>query len=74
MLAEARRIKRANPNVSTTLYWNSILDFPQYTLHGKMLARTELKIHDNSNGDIVQLDGGGHVGMGVFDFANAAAR
>jgi hypothetical protein len=25
MLAEARRIKRVNPNVSTLLYWNSIL-------------------------------------------------
>jgi hypothetical protein len=74
MLAEARRIKRANPNVSTLLYWNSILDFPQYTLHAKMLAHPELMLHDNSNGEIVRLDGGGHVGMDVFDFANPAAR
>jgi hypothetical protein len=74
MLAEARRIKRVNPNVSTLLYWNSILDFPQYTLHAKMLARPELMLHDNSTGDIVRLDGGGHLGMDVFDFANPAAR
>jgi hypothetical protein len=74
MLAEARRIKRVNPNVSTLLYWNSILDFPQYTLHAKMLARPELMLYDNSTGDIVRLDGGGHLGMDVFDFANPAAR
>ena len=74
MLAEARRIKQVNPNVSTLLYWNSILDFPQYTLHAKMLANPELMLHNNITGDVVRLDGGGHVGMDVFDFANPAAR
>ena len=62
MLAEARRIKRANPNVSTLLYWNSILDFPQYKLHAGMLVRPELMLADRQTGDIVRLDGGGHIG------------
>ena len=74
MLAEARRIKRANPNVSTVLYWNSVLDFPQYALHAGMLARPELMLRDNRTGDAVLLDGGGHTGMDVFDLANPAAR
>ena len=74
MLAEARRVKLVNSNVSTVLYWNSILDFPQYTLHAKMLARPDLMLHDNGTGSIVRLDGGGHVGMDVFDFANPEAR
>eukprot|EP01047_Picozoa_sp_COSAG01_P040486 COSAG01_NODE_3412_length_6112_cov_2.531354_8_plen_448_part_00 len=74
MLAEARRIKRANPNVSVLLYWNSVLDFPQYTLHAGMLARPELMLRNRRTGNIVRLDGGGHTGMDVFDFANPAAR
>lgn len=39
-----------------------------------MLARPELMLHDNNTGVTVRLDGGGHVGMDVFDFANPAAR
>ena len=39
-----------------------------------MLARPELMLTDHRTGDIVRLDGGGHVGMDVFDFANPAAR
>ena len=74
MLAEARRVKLKNPAVSTLLYWNSVLDFPQYTLHAQMLARPDLMLHDNSTGNIVRLDGGGHLNMDVFDMANPTAR
>jgi hypothetical protein len=39
-----------------------------------MLARPELMLKDERTGEVVRLDGGGHIGMDVFDFAQPAAR
>lgn len=51
------QVKEANPNVSTVFYYNSVLDFPQYDLHGIMLQNPELMLR-NSTGGKVMLSGG----------------
>ena len=67
-------VKAINPNVSTIFYYsNSVLDFPQYDLSNMMKADPSLMLHDR-NGDIVKMSGGGHSGMGVFDFGNPKAH
>eukprot|EP00040_Diaphanoeca_grandis_P023282 m.126363 g.126363 ORF g.126363 m.126363 type:complete len:490 (-) comp29198_c2_seq1:160-1629(-) len=72
IVAELKRVKTVNPNVSAIFYYNSVLDFPQYDLHGMMLANPSLMLH-NENGEPVTLSGGGH-DCDVFDFGNADTR
>ena len=38
MITDLQRVKAINPNVSTVMYFNMVLDFPQYELHHQMLA------------------------------------
>lgn len=38
MVADLRRIKAINPNTTTVLYFNLVLDFPQYRLHFELVA------------------------------------
>ena len=38
MVADLQRVKAINPNASTVMYFNMVLDFPQYELHHQMLA------------------------------------
>ena len=41
-----KQVKAINPNTSTIFYYNSVLDFPQYQLHGMMLADPSLMLKD----------------------------
>jgi hypothetical protein len=68
-----RRVKAANANVSTILYLNSVLDFPQFKLHATMAADPALQLKDGA-GVPVKMSGGGHDGMDVFDFGSARMR
>eukprot|EP00035_Acanthoeca_spectabilis_P031905 m.16199 g.16199 ORF g.16199 m.16199 type:complete len:450 (+) comp5025_c0_seq1:106-1455(+) len=72
ILAELKKVKLANPNVSTIFYYNSVLDFPQYQLHARMLEDPNLTLH-NAEGQIVNMSGGGHT-CDVFDFGNPTTR
>ena len=72
-----RGVKERNPNVSTVLYYNSILDWPFYRLHALMLQHPELWARD-AKGAVCRSDGDGsfpnHTNMLSFDFRQQAAR
>ena len=38
ILTDLQRVKAINPNTTTVIYFNMVLDFPQYKLHQQMLA------------------------------------
>jgi hypothetical protein len=69
-------VKALNPNVSTVFYYNSVLDFPQYKLHGIMLEEAKkdpsVLLHD-ATGSLVKMHGPGAV-CDVFDFSNSRTR
>ena len=43
-----------NPDVCTIFYMNSVLDFPQYQLHAKMLEKDSLMLR-NVNDTLVKI-------------------
>eukprot|EP01043_Picozoa_sp_COSAG02_P052848 COSAG02_NODE_5757_length_4062_cov_12.533687_2_plen_387_part_00 len=65
-------VKAINPEVSAIFYYNTVLDFAQYKLHGLMEAEPSLMMHD-STGKVIKM-GGGHKDSDVFDFTNPRAR
>ena len=71
-----RAVKAIDPNISTVFYYNSVLDFPQYKLHARMLADPSLMLRDK-DGNIVRMSAPtqvpGHT-TDVFDFSNPRAR
>jgi len=73
IIAELKRVKTLNPNVSGIFYYNSVLDFPQYDLHGIMLKNPDWLLKNEQN-EIVKITGGGGHSCDVFDFSVAAAR
>lgn len=59
--------------VKLTTTSTTVLDFPQYDLHARMLADPSLALH-NKDGARANMSGGGHGDMGVFDFSNPETR
>ena len=57
--ATFRRLKAINENVTTILYLNSLLDFPQYRLHSQLKQRPELWLN-TSDGLPLLVSGDGH--------------
>ena len=72
-----RGVKARNANVSTLLYYNSVLDWPFYRLHEELMRRPELWAR-GADGSVCRTNGDGsfpnHTNMLSFDFAQAAAR
>lgn len=67
-----KRLKAINANVSTVLYLNSVLNFPQYRLAQEMEANPDWWLRD-TDGKLVTMYGDfGPVNMTVFDFSQAA--
>ena len=67
IVAALKGVKALNPNVSTVFYYNSVLDFEQYRLHGIVLKHPELMLHDSA-GNVARMSGGGKLDIDVFDF------
>ena len=57
-------------NTSTIMYFNTVLDFPQYRLHKEFMKRVDRLALKQDNGDFVKMGGDGHVStdMLVYDF------
>ena len=85
MVADLQRVKAINPNASTVMYFNMVLDFPQYELHHQMLAHPHWALA-LPNGSRCQMSGdsgpatknpdpegrpGTLGGMDIFDFAQS---
>ena len=69
-----KQVKAINANISTIFYYNSVLDFPQYKLHGMMLKDPSLMLKDR-DGKTVLMGCPSPAGKcDVFDFSNAEAR
>ena len=69
-----KKLKAVNKNVSTVLYLNSVLNFPQYRLARTMAANPSWALRD-SKGAVVQMYGDfGPANMTVFDFSQAPVR
>ena len=69
-----KQVKSVNPNASTIFYYNSVLDFPQYKLHGMMLADPSLMLKDK-DGKTVLMGCPSPTGKcDVFDFSNPTTR
>ena len=73
IVAELKKVKAANPNISTVFYMNSVLDFPQYQLHTRMLAEPALMKRD-PDGNVTRIHCPSPAGTcDVFDFAQKRA-
>ena len=72
ILATLKRVKAVDKNISTIFYYNSVLDWPFYSLHAQLEKRLDLAVHDE-NGELCRMKGDGsfpnHTNMLVFDFA-----
>ena len=72
ILATLKRVKAVDKNISTIFYYNSVLDWPFYSLHAQLEKRLDLAVHDE-NGELCRMGGDGsfpnHTNMLVFDFA-----
>ena len=74
ILRQLRAIKERNPRVVGLTYYNSVLDFEQFTIHRAWDAAPELRLRKNDSAATpVQVSGGGKVSY-VFDHSQAAAR
>jgi hypothetical protein len=67
--AQLARIKAANPNISTIVYFNSIIDFPQYKLHGLMEANPDYRLCF-SNGTVIPIHGDHISDAWIFNYPN----
>ena len=84
IVSDLQRVKAINPNASTVIYFNMVLDFPQYKLHQDMLANPHWALAlPNGSRCLMMGDSGpgtnnpgGHPGMlggmDIFDFAQPA--
>ena len=77
IVATLKRVKALDANISTIFYYNSVLDWPFYEMHAKLLSNIHLATHD-INGELCRQNGDGtfpnHTDMLSFDFAQEAAR
>ena len=75
IVANLRRMKQVNKNLTTILYLNSILDFPQYRLHELIKARPSLWLN-TSEGTPLMMSGDGHPhqDMMAYDMTNPIVR
>ena len=84
IIADLQRVKAISPNTTTVMYFNMVLDFPQYELHQQMLANPHWALA-LPNGSRCMMSGdsgpatkhpGGHPGMiggmEIFDFSQPA--
>ena len=69
-----KQVKAINPNISTIFYYNSVLDFPQYKLHGMMLKDPSLMLKDRDGKTVLMRCPAPTRTCDVFDFSNAKAR
>ena len=82
--ADLQRVKALNPNATTVIYFNMVLDFPQYKLHQELLANPSWALQ-LPNGSKCFMDGdsgpatskvpplrGDWGGMEIFDFGQPA--
>ena len=69
MLAALATVKAHNKNASTIMYFNTVLDFPQYRLHAELLKNPSFSLKQDS-GEPVLMGGDGHdrSDMLVYDF------
>eukprot|EP00730_Choanoeca_flexa_P011688 TRINITY_DN27588_c0_g1_i1.p1 TRINITY_DN27588_c0_g1~~TRINITY_DN27588_c0_g1_i1.p1 ORF type:complete len:352 (+),score=63.87 TRINITY_DN27588_c0_g1_i1:51-1106(+) len=56
IINELKRIKAINSNVSTIAYFNSVLDFPFYSMHQVMLEHEQYMLH-YANGSVFKQHG-----------------
>jgi hypothetical protein len=72
-----RGVKQRDPNVSTIIYFNNVLDWPFYKLHEELLRQPKLWVRD-STGTPCRSSGDpsfpNHTAMLSFDFAQAGGR
>ena len=81
-----RRLKQARKNISTVLYLNSLLDFPQYALHQRFLAANKTYwatnrskewawwLRNETTGVPLRIHGDGCTDMTMIDMRVAGAR
>eukprot|EP00040_Diaphanoeca_grandis_P032714 m.198979 g.198979 ORF g.198979 m.198979 type:complete len:408 (+) comp32715_c0_seq5:211-1434(+) len=70
---DLQRIKLKNPNTTTIIYFNLVLDFPQYRLHQEMMAKKDWPLVIQ-NGSIPHMWGDSGPRMELFDLGNADVR
>jgi hypothetical protein len=81
IISDLGRVKALNPNATTVIYFNMVLDFPQYRLHREMVAHPHWGLA-LPNGSRCLMDGdsgpavprpaahGSYGAMQIFDFGN----
>jgi hypothetical protein len=74
IISNFARLKAINKNVSTVLYLNSVLNFPQYRLAQQMQSHPEYWLRDASGKVIGMYGDAGPPNMTVFDFSQPAVR
>eukprot|EP01065_Artemidia_motanka_P011112 TRINITY_DN1597_c0_g1_i2.p1 TRINITY_DN1597_c0_g1~~TRINITY_DN1597_c0_g1_i2.p1 ORF type:complete len:356 (+),score=137.39 TRINITY_DN1597_c0_g1_i2:77-1144(+) len=70
MVGTLKRVKQANPKVSTFFYWNTLLDFAFY---GES-AKIPKVVDSNTKKDLVLRNDNGLPNVYVFDYAKEAGR
>ena len=79
MAALFKQTKAINPNQTTIMYWNSMLDFSMYKAHAKMVALEARGVHvylRDKTGAVISLcnDGNVYCNITTFDWTKPAAR
>ena len=67
-----RRVRMINPNATTIFYYNSVINFEQYSWSGNGFPSTLLL--RNNSGDLITVHGPQSATQSVFDFGLDAAR
>lgn len=62
------RVKAINPSVSTVMYFNTLLDFPFYKVHGNFQSQGADTIDSTSTKPIILRNDNGMNGIYVFGF------